>query len=442
MKFHAALLTLTLVGRSRGQCPAELTGVESITSTLTMYYALVLSDSEPGIFCARFESQSEAWLGWGINPSGEMIGGEAVIGLPDEGTVRKYNLFDESMEGVVEMDDALQTLMDTSIVQENGTTIMSFAKYLEEDQYGIFDSGLPNSFIWAVGSSNALGYHPERGNFQLQFESATGSSTTSSVASVTTPPFDNTPAGNSTSGFNDGVNTDAPTPTATDDSAGMPDSATAVPTYAPIAEDVADSSSSEAQAFTNATLQVTTNETDFVESDNATDGSTIDEDADVEWDTPSPTPARSEGEPATPSPSAVSNSSDAAEPTAASTESPTYNSTSESTESSTSNSTAESTESSTSNATAESTESSTSNSTAESTESSTSNSTAESTESSASNTTSDSSASNTTSDSTDADRAPGTEASASAETTNSAVSSQNIGGLVVGFAALAIAFGF
>jgi len=417
MKLHTALLTLTLLGQSRGQCPAELTGVEAITSTLTMYYALVLSDSEPGIFCARFESQSEAWLGWGINPSGEMIGAESVIGLPDEGTVRKYNLFDESMDGVVEMDEASQTLMETSIVQENGMTIMSFAKYLDEDQYGIFESGSPNSFIWAVGSSNALGYHADRGNFQLEFESAAGSSTSSSVASVTTPPFVTTIAGNATEGFIDGVITVAPTPTATENSTGMPDAAFGTPTYSPTVVDVTTPPTSNGEALTastsavpNATVGVALNETDSEEYDYVTTSSTIAQGANVQWSTPSPTPALSEGDVATPSPSVVSNSSVSAEPTAAATETPTSNSTAESTESSTSNSTAPTTESSTSNTT--------------------------------SNSTQNGNQSNGESQYSPGDFASGAGSSASKETASSAMSSHNIGGLVVGVAALAVAFGF
>ncbi|KAL7521404.1 hypothetical protein ACHAWX_006076 [Stephanocyclus meneghinianus] len=185
MKLSAAISTLALLGQSNGQCPSELTGVESITSTLTMYYSLILSGSEPGILCARIESATESWLGWGISPSGEMIGGEAVIGLPDQGTVRKFMLNDESMEGVVEMEEAAQTLMETSIVQENGMTIMSFAKYLDEDQYGIAASGSANSFIYAIGSSNTLGFHADEGNFFLRFPDVE-TLTSSSLASVAT----------------------------------------------------------------------------------------------------------------------------------------------------------------------------------------------------------------------------------------------------------------
>eukprot|EP00804_Cyclotella_cryptica_P028334 CCRYP_013208-RA/>CCRYP_013208-RA protein AED:0.12 eAED:0.12 QI:0/0/0.5/1/0/0/2/241/391 len=391
MKLHTALLTLTLLGHSRGQCPSELTGVESISSTLTMYYALVLSDSEPGILCARFESQSEAWLGWGINPSGEMIGGEAVIGLPDEGTVRKFNLYAESMDGVVEMDDASQTLMETSIVQENGMTIMSFAKYLDEDQYGIFESGRANSFIWAVGSSNTLGYHPERGHFELEFAGAAATSTSSSVASVTTSPFATSTAGTTTMGFTEGNTTLTPAPVASEVSTDMPVAAISAPTYSPTLGDVTTtySPTSGGQVITPspsvmAEVGNITSAPTLLYSDSVTTSSTAFGGANVEWATP--TVGNGPENATTPSPSVFEYKLVSTNPTSATTESSTTNSTVVSTEST----------------------------------------------------------ANATSNSTDSQFSPGDFASdsASRETGNSAVSSHSIGGLVLGAAALAIVFRF
>jgi hypothetical protein len=135
-----------------------------------MHYAVVLGTSnEKGILCARFESQTTGWIGWGINPSGEMRGAEAVIGLPAENKVSKYILYSQNANGVVEMDAANQTLMDTSITQDaEGRTTMTFTKYLDEDRYGIFPNNFRNSFIYAQGSSDDLGYHGStRGNFRL-----------------------------------------------------------------------------------------------------------------------------------------------------------------------------------------------------------------------------------------------------------------------------------
>jgi hypothetical protein len=112
-----------------------------------------------------------------------MVGAEAVIGLPDDGSVKKYMLNAKSLDAVVEMDGADQTLMDTSITQENGMTIMSFTKYLDEGQYGIEVGS--NTFIFAVGNSNILDYHGERGSFTIDLVAQDGTSTSSSESAST-----------------------------------------------------------------------------------------------------------------------------------------------------------------------------------------------------------------------------------------------------------------
>ncbi|KAL7506038.1 hypothetical protein ACHAXN_006490 [Cyclotella atomus] len=175
-------LALALLRQANGLSCPELTNSESITSTLTMYYAVVTSAIEPSILCARLESESESWVAVGINPSGEMIGADAIIGLPDDGTVKKYVLEGKSIDAIVEMDGSAQTLMDTSITQENGMTIMSFTKYLDEDQYSISEGA--NTFIYAVGSGNELNYHASRGSFTLEVEAA-GAASTSSTTGAT-----------------------------------------------------------------------------------------------------------------------------------------------------------------------------------------------------------------------------------------------------------------
>jgi hypothetical protein len=62
--------------------------------------------------------------------SGTMEGGEGIIGLPDDGSVQKYDLGTSTR--VQLMSDDKQTLMYTSVTQEGGQTIMEFAKYLSE----------------------------------------------------------------------------------------------------------------------------------------------------------------------------------------------------------------------------------------------------------------------------------------------------------------------
>ena len=179
-----ALLVLTLFSQANGLSCPELTQSESINSAITMHYAVVTSSSEPGILCARLESSLESWVGFGISPTGRMIGAEAVIGLPDEGTVLKYDLTGKSTSAVVPMSDDKQTLIDTSITQEGGMTVMSFTKFLDEDQYEIVVG--PNTFIFALGSSNSLGYHADRGAFSVDLVAEEETVTTSSEPASTT----------------------------------------------------------------------------------------------------------------------------------------------------------------------------------------------------------------------------------------------------------------
>jgi hypothetical protein len=181
MKF-SAIASIAFLRQVAGQssCPSELSQKVDISSTETLYYEVI-----DGVFCARMESESEGWLGFGISPDGGMVPSEAVIGLPDDGTVLKYDLTSKAESGVVAMSDEKQTLMDTSIEQADGTTIMTFAKIMDEDQYPLVIGD--NTCIYAQAGSNTLGYHGGRGSFTLTLqESTTG--TTSTAAPESTEP--------------------------------------------------------------------------------------------------------------------------------------------------------------------------------------------------------------------------------------------------------------
>jgi len=96
-----------------------------------------------------------------------MVGSEAVIGLPDTGEVLKYALNAQSTAGVQPMPEAQQTLIDASIRQDSGRTILSFTKILEEPgEIPILLEG-DNTFLSAWGFGNNLGLHAARGSFTL-----------------------------------------------------------------------------------------------------------------------------------------------------------------------------------------------------------------------------------------------------------------------------------
>lgn len=173
-----AIASLLLLRQATGQstsCPSDLTQSLDVTDTLTLYYD-VIGD----IFCARMESQTEGWLGFGISPSGGMVPADAVIGLPDEGTVLLYEMTSPSLSGVVALSDDMQTLTDNTITQDTATT-MTFAMKLNEGTYPLAVGD--NSCIYAQGSSNAFAYHGNsRGSFQLTLTSSSESITATTTA--------------------------------------------------------------------------------------------------------------------------------------------------------------------------------------------------------------------------------------------------------------------
>ena len=136
---------------------------------LTVSYATVTSSDERSVLCARLESELESYIGFGVSPLGRMLGGEAIIGRPDDGTVMKYNLIG-SPRGVSLMENSNQTLMDEQITQIDGRTIMTFTKYMQEEgEHEILETG-ENVFLFAIGKSNTLDRkHWASGVFRVDF---------------------------------------------------------------------------------------------------------------------------------------------------------------------------------------------------------------------------------------------------------------------------------
>lgn len=139
-------------------------------------HAIILASNpnESSILCGRLETIGETYIAFGISPAGTMEGGEAIIGLPDPdsggGTVKKYTL--SGSRSATEMPPEKQTLMYTTVTQEEGRTVMEFAKYLKEDgdeEHEIDPSGV-NTFIYALGTANTLGYHSVKGSFTVEFD--------------------------------------------------------------------------------------------------------------------------------------------------------------------------------------------------------------------------------------------------------------------------------
>jgi hypothetical protein len=150
-----------------------------LSDNLWFYWSLKFErDIDRNFLMGRLVYLGQGWIAWGVTTSGGMVGAEAVIGLPDlrfksGATPLKYDLDSKYEEGVVPMEDSLQTLADHSVTQDRNKTTLSFTKILEEeDEIPILASGT-NTFIWAVGSSNALSHHSRRGVVKLDLTHCT-----------------------------------------------------------------------------------------------------------------------------------------------------------------------------------------------------------------------------------------------------------------------------
>jgi hypothetical protein len=98
-----------------------------------------------------------------------MIGSQAVIGVPEQGTVLKYDLTTRTADAPMTEDK--QTLSSTSITVEGEKAIMEFTKLLVETGEVPIVENTENKFIYAAGDyyteDGRLGMHSERASFVI-----------------------------------------------------------------------------------------------------------------------------------------------------------------------------------------------------------------------------------------------------------------------------------
>lgn len=126
-----------------------------------------------GLFTVRMVYEEEGWMSFGLSPSGLMVGGEVVIGIPSSatgtGTPYKYRMGSLDKTGILKLPSAQQTLIDARITQdqESGTTILEYSQLLNETGELAIVPGQQHTFIWAVGWGNRLDYHTARNSFTV-----------------------------------------------------------------------------------------------------------------------------------------------------------------------------------------------------------------------------------------------------------------------------------
>uniref|UniRef100_A0A7S2PHN9 DOMON domain-containing protein n=1 Tax=Skeletonema marinoi TaxID=267567 RepID=A0A7S2PHN9_9STRA len=183
MKTVSAALFFALIGTAAAaeSCPDELPGKVELDFGLAFHYGILETDQA---LCGKLVSDTEVWVGFAAQPEGkkQMIDANAVIALPEANTVQQYTLTAKSAVGIVPTDS--QTLTDTTVTQEDGTTVATFKQPLSDNGLTLTSN---NVYLMAKGTSNNLGYHAGRGFVSLDFETnVISSSTGSTEAPMTT----------------------------------------------------------------------------------------------------------------------------------------------------------------------------------------------------------------------------------------------------------------
>eukprot|EP00534_Pseudo-nitzschia_fraudulenta_P013477 CAMPEP_0201243398 /NCGR_PEP_ID=MMETSP0852-20130820/41163_1 /ASSEMBLY_ACC=CAM_ASM_000632 /TAXON_ID=183588 /ORGANISM="Pseudo-nitzschia fraudulenta, Strain WWA7" /LENGTH=400 /DNA_ID=CAMNT_0047540415 /DNA_START=146 /DNA_END=1348 /DNA_ORIENTATION=- len=162
----ASLSLLLATGQPLGPTSIELGGFLASSS---LEYVVNRVDPRAGgkdTITMVYTVPEEVWISIGFSSDGRMIKADAVIGLPDSGEVKKYSLGSYIQTGIFPLPEEQQTLIDTSIVQENGNTTMEFTKILEEEGEIPIAIGA-NNFIGAYGFGNAFFVHKARETFAV-----------------------------------------------------------------------------------------------------------------------------------------------------------------------------------------------------------------------------------------------------------------------------------
>lgn len=146
-------------------------GVIQLDDGLTLQPA----DNGDGTASFTLTYEGDAWVALAVSPNGQMVGSQAVIGLPEENTVQIYDMTLRDVSGIVPSDTQIlvessatqgsRVLQQSSISQENGITTLSFTVPLETDGFFVSADG-DTGFLYAHGSSNTFAVHAKRGAFQ------------------------------------------------------------------------------------------------------------------------------------------------------------------------------------------------------------------------------------------------------------------------------------
>lgn len=157
----------TAQGRVASIVPAEYSGSSALNSQLSLRWVVFKHDD--GTRFAEFHASLSAiaWLGVGPGP-GTMIGTDAALVLPEQGTVRDTHIEAQLDAGVIT--DGHDDITGEWVEQADGTTEAWFTRPLvssDEDDVSFAEAGT-TTVAWAYGSTNTFALHLQRGTATVE----------------------------------------------------------------------------------------------------------------------------------------------------------------------------------------------------------------------------------------------------------------------------------
>uniref|UniRef100_A0A7S1CXU1 DOMON domain-containing protein n=1 Tax=Cyclophora tenuis TaxID=216820 RepID=A0A7S1CXU1_CYCTE len=134
-----------------------------ITKLLTFHWRLSDNKLEGAL-----QYSGSAWLAFGVSMDGKLIGADAIVGLPSDSSVKKYELVDND-EGSI-LDPSPTSLFSGTISSESGETVLAFEAAVGSGDTHIIDKSGLNTFLYAEGASAEFGFPQHRGTFRVDLD--------------------------------------------------------------------------------------------------------------------------------------------------------------------------------------------------------------------------------------------------------------------------------
>lgn len=150
-------------------CPLRYIPAFDDDGRCSMKYVVFKNDEEQLFLKARMELEGQAWLAFGMSPTGLMVPGDVIIGSPNYGIAQLYETSSYALNGTgISPKVDQSTLSEVALNQTEDSTVMEFITLVNLETDVLFNAeDNTYTFIWAHGFSNDQGFHEGYGQVAL-----------------------------------------------------------------------------------------------------------------------------------------------------------------------------------------------------------------------------------------------------------------------------------